>query len=168
MGKPLNLAGQTFGRLTAIRRAENDDNGRARWLCDCECGNSTTARSTDLTGGKQLSCGCWRREASGMRGPTYEHSRPGHFSRTYRSWSGMIQRCTNPKNPSYNCTVRGITVCDRWLNSFAAFLEDMGECPDNEHSIDRINNDGNYEPSNCRWADKWTQARNRRPARRTQ
>ena len=125
--KPLNLAGQTFGRLTALRRVESSAQGRAQWLCACECTNITIVRSTDLTSGKQLSCGC------------HGHSRTGHFTRTYRSWSGMIQRCTNPKNPSYELYgERGITVCERWLNSFEAFLEDMGECPDDEHSIDRI------------------------------
>jgi hypothetical protein len=93
------------------------------------------------------------------------HAERGNKSRTYNSWSAMLQRCHDPKHRSYkNYGGRGITVCQRWRESFEAFLADMGEPPE-KHTLDRIDNDGNYEPSNCRWATRLMQSRNMRPRR---
>lgn len=145
----VELAGQKFGKWTVLHRIVG-----ATWLCKCECGNEGEATTSGLKLGKTKSCGCagkdWCR-THGMEG-----------TKTYNVWAGMIQRCHNPNAREYKLYgARGIQVCDAWRNSFVEFFNDMGEKPEGL-SLDRINNDGNYEPSNCRWATSSQQKRNRR------
>lgn len=140
--------GQKFGRLTVL---EDKLNGFAH--CVCECGEDRDFRKIDLRKGVSRSCGCWSADRS------RKHGMDG--TPTYNCWVHMLDRCRNPNNrmfPHYGA--RGISVCDRW-HDFRNFLADMGEKPEGL-SLDRIDNDGNYEPSNCRWASFKQQLRNRR------
>lgn len=124
--------------------------------CECKCGNMTTVSLSNLRSGHATSCGCVQRQA-GKSNRT--HGLSG--TKTYRAWQDMIQRCTNKMRPRYaTYGARGITVCQRWRDSFEAFLADMGEAPSRVHSIDREDNNGDYEPSNCRWSKTKEQARN--------
>jgi hypothetical protein len=168
MPRALKLVGQRFGRLTVHAKAFSKFPGGIYWLCDCDCGNQIVATSGHLQNGTR-SCGCGKRERLKALAPArlQANLRHGHASRKqassiYRRWHEMIQRCNNPNHQSFkNYGGRGIKVCDRWLESFQIFVADMGEPPDGM-TLDRINNDGNYEPDNCRWATRAVQNRNQR------
>lgn len=149
-----DITGQTFGRLTAMWPAGRSKVGRTLWLHCCECGNYVVGRPKSLR-----SCGCLTREGRVRHGA----SRRGKHSSTYASWQAMKTRCHNPKNHKYKAYgAKGVTVCDRWKDSFEAFLADMGERPPRT-TIDRFpNKTGNYEPGNCRWATPAQQSANRR------
>lgn len=152
-----DLTGQRFGRLTAIRWV-----GPSHWECECECGAITPARTVVLIRGNKRSCGCLAKDLRKQQAT--KHGMCG--TREYDAWHTMIQRCNNPALKNYpNYGGRGIRVCERWTNGFAAFYEDMGDIPSAEHSLDRIDNNGNYEPSNCRWATRAEQDRNKRTNR---
>lgn len=142
-----------FGKFIVVSYA-GKVRGLNAWNCECDCGNKRIIQSTQIK--KRKSCGCF------LGRVTHGHTRIGKYKRTYISWSNMKQRCLNPKRNSYKYYGgRGIKVCDRWLHSFENFLADMGECPPGL-TIDRIENDGNYEKGNCRWATIITQITNRR------
>lgn len=157
MSKLIDLSGQRFGRLVALdyERAGR----RTYWRCMCDCGTEHRVETNNLRRGKSRSCGCLGAELSSERNST--HHRSG--TQLYRVWASMKRRCNVPTCNSYpDYGGRGISVCDRWANSFEAFLADMGEAPTANHSIDRIDVNGNYEPGNCRWATNKQQSRNRR------
>lgn len=148
----VNLAGMKFGRLTVRRQSERKSASGAMWLCVCDCGKETVVASLKLRDGKTVSCGCAKRE----RLLNFTHGL-SNKSKTYRTWKEMRQRCRNPNATQYKWYGgRGIKVCDRW-DSYENFLSDMGERPEGK-TIDRINPDLGYEPTNCRWATPKEQA----------
>lgn len=165
----LRLAGQKFGRLTVIEKVDKNGHRNNRWLCKCDCGNEAVISASELVNGHTRSCGCLMRETSAKTLTTHGKSK----ERLYTVWQGMIGRCNRPSLKSYKYYGgRGIKVCDEWLHDYEAFREWAyangydENAPIQQCTIDRIDVNGNYEPSNCRWADAKTQARNQRPRKR--
>lgn len=157
----IDITGQRFGRLVVLCRIPSDSTAggtvRTRWKVLCDCGNLIETRGHNLRSGDTKSCGCLIQDVLAER--NHKH---GHCStRTYRIWLNMKQRCNNPANKNWaDYGGRGIRICERWRD-FSAFFLDMGEAPA-WGSIDRINNDGGYEPGNCRWATQRQQCQNTR------
>ena len=156
-----------FGRLrVAALHPIRDKSGQALWVCVCNCGNETVVAGSDLRRRTTVSCGCYRmdnaRKTQNRKFLKHSHARNGFTSRTYNAWRGMMRRCYTTTDKAYKYYgARGIKVCKRW-RVFKNFLADMGEVPPGR-SLDRIDNDGNYTPKNCRWATHFTQIHNRRP-----
>lgn len=157
MGKLIDLTGQKFGRLLVLSRASNKGN-HTRWSCQCECGNTTIVQSNNLKSSNTKSCGCLNLDNITKHG----------YSDTveYHVWENMKARCYNPNHPEYHrYGARGIKICKQWFNSFENFYKDLGMRPSSKYSLDRIDNNGNYESSNCRWTTAKIQTDNRRNTR---
>lgn len=158
----LDLTGQMFGRLTATRRIPGENGAEARWLCECSCGGTSLSTSYNLQGGHTRSCGCLAAETRSAPRVHGHAPRNGDAHPLYSTWQSMLTRCTNENAQAWKYYgAKGVTVCDRWRNDFAAFLADMGERPEGK-TLDRIDPFGNYEPGNCRWATGSEQALNKR------
>lgn len=161
MGKKLmDLSGQRFGKWTVVKLSRRDSKfNLPLWLCRCDCGTLREKQNSALRNGSSKSCGCAFAENFGQaRKAAYETK-----SKEYRCWSSMKNRCLNPNEPTYaRYGAMGITVCDEWKVSFEAFLNHLGFAPSPDHTIDRINTFGNYEPGNVRWATRKEQMLNRR------
>lgn len=159
----IDITGQKFDKLTALHvtNKTRPAGGAYLWLCECECGKRIHAESNRLRAGRVRSCGCL------VRGqPSPRRKLVSTRETEYNIWRSMRARCNNPRQkyyPSYGG--RGIRVCARWEQDFNNFITDMGRRPSSAHSIDRINNNGNYEPDNCRWATASEQRSNRRDSR---
>lgn len=152
----IDMTGQKFGRLTVIKTSYLDHNSKLYWLCKCECGSERIVWGYHLRTGNVKSCGCYRRDGVGkmIHGMRYTHE--------WYAWRNAKTRCFNKNCNNYSdYGGRGITMCEEWKNDFTKFYEYIGDCPDG-YVLDRINNDGNYEPGNVRWIDENTSNKNRR------
>lgn len=160
MGRLIDLTGMNFSRLTVLRRSENNTNqGKPKWVCECECGNITEVGGYELKSGNTKSCGCLDRESARER--MFVHGMK--HSKLYYIWSNMKDRCYREGNRRYSrYGQRGIKVCDEWLNDFTSFHDwSMMKGYKDGLSIERIDNDGNYEPENCKWIPMGEQAKNK-------
>lgn len=162
MRRVFDLTGHRFGRLTVQRRDLSAPTGRgtlAKWVCICDCGNNKIVIGRYLRIGITSSCGCLHKERLSAMNRTHGKS----ATPEYHAWHDMGRRCYNHKNQHYkDYGGRGISVCEQWRNSFETFLQDVGLRPTNKHTLDRIDNDGNYQPGNVRWATQKEQSANKR------
>jgi hypothetical protein len=163
MSKLIDITGTVVGAWTVLgvgRKERLPKGSRVFWLCRCKCGTEREIISAVLRSGRSKSCGCETSEAIAASKRDHGETKRGYQSRAYRTWANMINRCTNPKRREWHrYGGRGITVCERWRD-FKNFKADMGDPPPGL-TLDRINNSGNYEPGNCRWATRKEQTANR-------
>lgn len=159
MSSSMDRTGEVYARLTVIGKTDKRKGGCVVWLCSCSCGSLTEITTGKL--GKTKSCGCLKREnpppLQKTHGASFVRGKP---TPEYAAWASMKKRCADASNDNYGG--RGISVCTAWMDSFEAFLKDMGPRPSAQHSLDRIDYNGNYEPNNCRWATIIEQSNNKR------
>ena len=165
--KKLDLTGKVFGKLTVLQEVEPYiypcGKKEVKWLCKCECGSTKEVVRSSLRSGDTKSCGCYHKETSSINGKANKTHGESNKSKEYQAWISMLRRCDNPNTIYYkNYGGRGITVCPEWINSYEQFLADVGRAPSPQHSLDRIDVNGNYEPNNVRWTTWTIQAKNKR------
>ena len=163
-----DMTGERHGRLVVVRCNGPDTRGELKWLCDCDCGGLTAVAGSLLRRGVSKSCGCLRREMSAALGKASQRhgeAKDGSTTAEYRTWGQMLSRCNNPNHKLFrHYGARGIRVVRRWT-TFENFLEDMGRRTTPKHSLDRVDNNGDYGPGNCRWATSTQQNNNQRKSR---
>lgn len=160
-----DLSGKRFGIYTVIKFVDKNQGGRPRrrFLCRCDCGAERIFTASQINTGKPRSCGCLTNQIISEKNSTHGESHGEKRTKEYRAWRSIKQRCLLETNKSFRIYgARGILICPTWVNSFETFLLDMGRAPTLQHSIERKDNNGNYEPGNCYWSTPLIQARNRR------
>lgn len=174
MNKFIDETGNRYGMLRVLKRdtrprKPTKSKPKTYWMCKCDCGKIISVQAYNLRCGQTKSCGCYHKKRTSETSITHGMSRfsDGKIRPEFNAWIGIKTRCYNKNRPEYErYGGRGIIVCDRWLDSFDNFFEDMGARPSPKHSIDRIDVNGDYEPSNCRWTTDTIQARNQRISKR--
>lgn len=164
MPKAIEMVGQRYGRwyvIEEVERLKMRSTTARQYRARCDCGTIALVQGSNLRHGYSTSCGCFRRENAAKMHRTHGDTVQRSPTAEYRTWVNMLRRCANPDSSGYErYGGRGIRVCRRWKSSFPNFLADMGRRPSTDHSVDRRNGDGHYEPSNCRWATRREQRRN--------
>lgn len=150
-----NIAGMKFGKLSVMERGAKNSQGHYLWTCVCDCGKQVGVWGTNLVAGKSRSCGCLVSETN------RKHGESGTLM--YHRWANIKARCHNPNNRDYkHYGARGVTMCDMWLDDYLQFKKDMGQIPSIYHTVERKDNDIGYTPTNCKWATRLEQSKNRR------